>query len=116
MYVSDVPCAVGVDCCWHNESRGQEIGKLDTHVVVAVSKRGQFHYPRIMRPFHAEHLREDRVRHRYVQSLRAGIRDAEPDIILGGEVMVEALEKRLTRGCANGGLVHLLPNPLYEDL
>ena len=81
MNVGNVAGAIGVHCCRHDERRSQQIAYLHSNVVLAVSKGWQFHDAGIVDSLVAEHLSEDGMRYGNVETLGAGICDAESNVV-----------------------------------
>ena len=116
MNIGDMASAVRMHRRWHNQARSQKVAELHTYMIVAVPESWQFQDTGIVCPLGTKHLCEDRVGHRDVQPLGAGIRDTEPHIVFRSEIVVEALEERLTCRCIDRCVVHLLPDPFHKDL
>ena len=83
MDVGDVAGAIRVHCCRYDECRSQQIADLNSDVILAVPEGWQFQDARKVDLLGAEHLGEDRMRHRDVETLGAGIGDAESNVVHG---------------------------------
>lgn len=118
--IGDVTRAICVGRHRHDQCRGQEVANLNSHMIVAMSKRGQLHDSWILGLSRAEHLREDRMRYWHVQSLGARIGNAKADVIHGGQVVVKGSEKGLTcggiHGCVSVGLTNGFDENLRDEL